>query len=132
MRLFTRLLSSSHRALVDPQPRVLNQFDRHRHKYTGRANLRPAFAIVAPEVEERKFWRRSVINDEKTNFSFFLSFFCTCRLANFSSSSQLLDLISYRGKNLMKFRRINPWHCRVDEGCQLKSPSISGVRLRIE
>lgn len=74
MRLFTRLLSSSHRALVDPQPRVLNQFDRHRHKYTGRANLQPAFAIVAPEVEERKFWRRSAINDEKTTFSFFLSF----------------------------------------------------------
>lgn len=26
----------------------------------------------------------------------------------------------------MKFRKINPWHCRVDEGCQFKSPSISG------
>lgn len=98
MRLFTRLLSSSHRALVDPQPRVLNQFDRHRHKYTGRANLQPAFAIMAPEVEERKFWRKSVINEEKTTFSFFLFFFFILVVLPTFRFPQLLDLISYREK----------------------------------
>lgn len=120
MRLFTRLLSSSHRVLVEFAARVLNQFDRHGINISEER-------IVGQLTPSWNRKQASKILEERSQGENDLLFTCLLSISRRTCITRCSCRNSLVSREILMKLKINPSsHCRVHEACQFNSSLILG------
>lgn len=120
MRLFTRLLSSLHRVLVEFAARVLNQFDRHGINISEER-------IVGQLTPSWNRKQASKILEERSQGENDLLFTCLLSISRRTWIARCSCRDSLVSREILMKLKINPSsHCRVYETCQFNSALILG------